>query len=98
MRVNLVDRAAGYGMKGISLDVANSGGESCPFSGNAIEETRKTSRPILIETHSLRLRGHAGYDTCDYIDSDTVEKWIQEDCLPNFRKRLEGKRLRIAIR
>ncbi len=87
---NLVDRAAGYGMKGISLDVADLE-ENLPIFWEAIEETRKTSRPMLIETHSLRLRGHAGYDTCDYIDPETVEKWIQEDCLPNFRKRLEEK-------
>ncbi len=86
----LVDRAAGYGMKGLELDVAHLEKNLEGF-WQAIEETRETCRPILIETHSLRLRGHAGYDTCDYIDPELSEKWKSEDCLPNFRQRLVEK-------
>ncbi|MCH6258538.1 thiamine pyrophosphate-dependent enzyme [Puniceicoccaceae bacterium K14] len=86
----LVDRAKGYGMKGISLDVADIE-ENMQIFWDAIEETRETSRPMLIEMHSLRLRGHAGYDTCDYIDPELTKKWIEEDCLPNFRQRLVEK-------
>ena len=36
-------------------------------SGGAIDKVRSTSRPMLIETQTLRLRGHAAYDTCDYL-------------------------------
>ena len=86
----LVDRAKGYDMKGIELDSTNLE-ENLAVFWEAIEETRETCRPILIETHSFRLRGHAGYDTCDYIDPALSEKWRQEDCLPNFRQRLVDK-------
>ncbi len=87
---NLVDRAAGYGMKGIALDAKDLESNLSIF-WDAVQETRSSGRPMLIETHSLRLRGHAGYDTCDYIDPNLVEKWIQDDCLPNFRTRLVEK-------
>lgn len=86
----LVDRAIGYGMKGIELDVANIE-ENMTVFWDAIEETRSTSRPMLIEMHSLRLRGHAGYDTCDYIDPAQTSEWEKQDALPNFRSRLVAK-------
>ncbi len=86
----LVDRAKGYGMKGIAIDIANLE-DNLLVLRDAIEETRQSSRPMLIEAHTLRLRGHAGYDTCDYMPAGVTEKWIQEDCLPNFRSRLAAK-------
>ncbi|MBC2605055.1 alpha-ketoacid dehydrogenase subunit alpha/beta [Pelagicoccus albus] len=86
----LVDRAIGYGMKGIALDVANIEDNMKVF-WQAIEETRQSSRPMLIEMHSLRLRGHAGYDTCDYIDPAQTEEWIKQDALPHLRNRLVEK-------
>ena len=86
----LVDRAQGYGMKGLALDVANVEQNLAAIAA-AIDETRATSRPMLIEVHTLRLRGHAGYDTCDYIDPATTQNWIQQDALPNFRARLAAK-------
>lgn len=86
----LVDRALGYGIKGISVDAADLE-ENVSIFWNAIEETRASGLPMLIETHSLRLRGHAGYDTCDYIDPLVSKRWINEDALPAFRGRLTSK-------
>ena len=83
----LVDRAKGYGMKGIELDVANIE-ENLKTFQDAIDETRETGRPMLIEMHTLRLLGHAGYDTLDYIDPELSQKWLDEDCLKNLRERL----------
>ncbi len=83
----LVDRAAGYGMKGIELEVANIE-ENLKIFQDAIDETRETGRPMLIEVHTLRLLGHAGYDTLDYIDPELSQKWLDEDCLKNLRERL----------
>jgi len=83
----LVDRAKGYGMKGIELDVANIE-ENLKIFQDAIDETRETGRPMLIEMHTLRLLGHAGYDTLDYIDPELSQKWLDEDCLKNLRERL----------
>ncbi len=86
----LVDRAKGYGMKGIELDVANIE-ENLKVFQDAIDETRETGRPMLIEVHTLRLLGHAGYDTLDYIDPELTQKWLDEDCLKNLRARLVAK-------
>lgn len=86
----LVDRAKGYGMKGIELDVANIE-ENLKVFQDAIDETRETGRPMLIEMHTLRLLGHAGYDTLDYIDPELTQKWLDEDCLKNLRESLVAK-------
>lgn len=86
----LVDRAQGYGMKGIEIDVANIE-DNLPVFQEAIDEVRETGRPMLIEAHTLRLRGHAGYDTLDYIDPELSQKWLDEDCLKNLRQRLVEK-------
>lgn len=86
----LVDRAKGYGMKGIELDVANIEDNLKTFQ-HAIDETRETGRPMLVEMHTLRLLGHAGYDTLDYIDPELSQKWLDEDCLKNLRERLVEK-------
>ena len=86
----LVDRAQGYGMKGIELDVANIEDNLTVFQ-SAIDEVRETGRPMLIEMHTLRLRGHAGYDTLDYIDPELSQKWLDEDCMKNLRQRLVDK-------
>ncbi|MEM9157491.1 MAG: thiamine pyrophosphate-dependent enzyme [Verrucomicrobiota bacterium] len=86
----LVDRAQGYGIQGIELDVADIE-ENLKVFQDAIDAVRETSRPILIEMHTLRLRGHAGYDTLDYIDPELSQKWLDEDCLKNLRQGLIDK-------
>jgi 2-oxoisovalerate dehydrogenase E1 component len=60
-------RAAAYGIEGFALD-ATGDVEACTRTlAAAIDRVRATSRPMLIEAHTLRLRGHAAYDTCDYL-------------------------------
>ncbi|MEO6874866.1 MAG: thiamine pyrophosphate-dependent enzyme [Opitutaceae bacterium] len=80
-------RAAGYGMEGIKIDATDV--ESCTRAlAAAIAKVRATSRPILIEAQTLRLRGHAAYDTCDYMKPGEAEAYVARDPLPAFRARL----------
>lgn len=85
---DLVSRAQGYGMEGITLDcgdpevVLNS-------LASAIARARQTGRPMLVEAHTFRLRGHAAYDTCDYMEPGELESILAADPLPKFRSRLE---------
>ena len=80
-------RAAGYGMEGFTLDATDV--ESCTRTLAAtLAKVRKTSRPVLIEAQTLRLRGHAAYDTCDYMPPGEAEAFAARDPLPNFRRRL----------
>ncbi|MDB6128125.1 MAG: Transketolase central region, partial [Verrucomicrobia bacterium] len=80
-------RAAGYNMEGIAVDATDVEGCMRAFAA-AIEKVRRTSRPMVIEAKTLRLRGHAAYDTCDYMKPGESESYFARDPLPKFRAKL----------
>ena len=51
-------RAAGYGIEGMALDATGDVLATARTLGEAIARVRATSRPMLIEARTLRLRGH----------------------------------------
>ena len=81
-------RAAGYGIEGFALDATGDVLETARVLGDAIARVRATSRPMLIEAHTLRLRGHAAYDTGDYLAPGENEGFLARDALPKARARL----------
>ena len=81
-------RAAGYGIEGFALDATADVAATARTLATAIEKVRATSRPVLIEVHTLRLRGHAAYDTCDYLKPGESEGFFARDPLPKFRGQL----------
>ena len=78
-------RAAGYGMEALTLDCTDDVAHVARTLGAAIEKTRATSRPMLIEAQVLRLRGHAAYDTCDYLKPGESEAMFARDPVPRAR-------------
>jgi 2-oxoisovalerate dehydrogenase E1 component len=80
-------RAEGYGMEGMVIDCADPMG-SARALGAAIERVRETSRPVLVEARTLRLRGHAAYDTCDYLRPGEADGFAAKDPLPRIRAEL----------
>ncbi|MEO6003460.1 MAG: thiamine pyrophosphate-dependent enzyme [Opitutus sp.] len=81
-------RAAGYGMEGFALDSTKDIMSTTRTLAAAIDKVRTTSRPVLIEVHTLRLRGHAAYDTCDYLQPGESDSFFARDPLPKFRTSL----------
>lgn len=85
--IQLWKRAAGYGIEGIALDGTDV--ESCALGfAQAIDQARSTSRPVLVEVQTLRLRGHAAYDTGDYLKPGETEGFLARDPLPKLRAQL----------
>jgi 2-oxoisovalerate dehydrogenase E1 component len=84
----LYQRAAGYGIEGFALDCTTDVPAILRTLAATIAKVRATSRPVLIEAHTLRLRGHAAYDTCDYLPPGLAEKFSAQDPLPRFRAQL----------
>lgn len=84
---NLWERARGYGMEGLEMDCADPE-NVVRVLGAAIARARETSRPILIEARTFRLRGHAAYDTCDYMKPGEADAILAGDPLPRWRARL----------
>lgn len=69
----LSDRAAGYGIRGETVD----GTDVCVVYDTVcdlLEEMSRTQLPALLECNCLRLTGHAVYDKAEYI---TEEQWAE---------------------
>ncbi len=86
-KTELWKRAAGYGMEGRVVDTTNVL-DAVKIFGEAIESVRTTGRPMLVEAKTLRLRGHAAYDTCDYLRPGEQQGFEAADPLPIFRDQL----------
>ena len=84
---NLHERAKGYGITGFAMDCSDPVHVLQTLSA-AIEHARQTCSPLLIEAHTFRLRGHAAYDTCDYMKPGEADAIVAQDPLPKFRARL----------
>jgi 2-oxoisovalerate dehydrogenase E1 component len=82
-------RAAGYGMDARAIDATDVEG-TIRALGEAITTVRTTSRPMVIEARTLRLRGHAAYDTCDYLAPGEADGFASRDPVPRIRHRLAG--------
>jgi 2-oxoisovalerate dehydrogenase E1 component len=81
-------RAAGYGIEASRLDTTGDVLETARVLAAAVERVRTTGRPYLLEASVLRLRGHAAYDTCDYLRPGEAEGFVARDPLPRLRARL----------
>lgn len=80
-------RAAGYGMEGRVVDATDTLASVKAFD-DAIKTVRSTGRPMLLEAQTLRLRGHAAYDTCDYLEPGESDAFHAADPLPRYRREL----------
>jgi 2-oxoisovalerate dehydrogenase E1 component len=80
-------RAAGYGIEALSIDGTDPIGTARTLA-RVIQQVRTTSRPMVVEAHVLRLRGHAAYDTCDYLLPGEADAFTCADPVPRFRQHL----------
>jgi 2-oxoisovalerate dehydrogenase E1 component len=87
--VELWQRAAGYGIEGLRLDCGDTE-EVARTLATVIAKVRATSRPVLVEAHTWRLRGHAAYDTCDYLKPGETDAFLAAEPLPKLRARMAG--------
>lgn len=84
----LWQRAAGYGIEGRVVDSTDVLASVAAFE-DAIRTVRSTGKPLLLEAHTLRLRGHAAYDTCDYLLPGEDAAFHAADPLPRYRQLLD---------
>lgn len=76
----LADRAKGFNMRQAVVDGRNVLNTYTQMS-EIIEETRKTSKPVLVEMQTYRFRGHSVSDPGHYRTKEEVEKERGQDCL-----------------
>ena len=82
------DRAAGYGMPGITVDGMNLE-EVHEAASEAISRARSGEGPTLIEAATYRYLGHSKSDANLYRTREEIEEWRKQDPIQRFAARLE---------
>ena len=83
---HLVDRAIGYGVKGIQVD-----GNDIFAVMNAMKEARASAlkgKPVLIEAQTFRMRGHEEASGTAYVPKDMMAEWATKDPIVRFEQYL----------
>jgi len=74
----LSDRAIGYGIPGETVD-----GTDIEAVYNAtlkaVEHARAGKGPSIIETLTMRMRGHAEHDAFEYVPKEILAEWDKKD-------------------
>jgi len=84
----IAERAVAYGMPGVRVDGGNVV-EVFEAALEAVERARDGGGPTLIESVSLRWRGHAGHDPGKYMPDELLQRYMAEkDPVRNFEEYL----------
>lgn len=87
----IAERAAGYGMPGVRVD-AQDVLDVYRVAHEAVERARSGGGPTLIESVSLRWRGHAGHDPAKYMPKGLLEDHMQnKDPVKRFEQLLRSR-------
>jgi pyruvate dehydrogenase E1 component alpha subunit len=71
----IAERAAAYGMPGVRVD-GQDVLDVYEAAHDAVERARGGAGPSLIESVSLRWRGHAGHDPAKYVPKDMLDEYM----------------------
>lgn len=82
---SLIDRAVGYGMRGLSID-GNNILEVYSTIKKLAEEMRENPKPILLECRTFRMRGHEEASGTKYVPKELMEEWAKKDPIENYEK------------
>jgi TPP-dependent pyruvate/acetoin dehydrogenase alpha subunit len=82
----IAERAIAYGMPGVRVDGGNVI-EVYETALEAVDRARNGGGPSLIESVSLRWRGHAGHDPAKYMPDELLQRYMAEkDPVKNFEE------------
>ncbi len=84
---SIVDRAQGYGMKGVKTD-GNDPVAMYRTARQAVDRARAGEGPTLIEAMTFRMLGHLFGADFSYVPAELTAKGIAEDPVPRFRQQL----------
>jgi acetoin:2,6-dichlorophenolindophenol oxidoreductase subunit alpha len=88
----LSDRAAGYGIPGVTIDGTDvvKVYETCR---QAVDRARRGEGPSLIESVTMRMHGHSASDDASYVPPGMVDDWKRKDPVERFEKVLWSDRV-----
>jgi TPP-dependent pyruvate/acetoin dehydrogenase alpha subunit len=92
----ILDRAAAYGMAGVTVD-GNNVVAVYQAVVEAVERARAGGGPTLVECLTYRQGGHKRDDPATYRPKEEVATWLARDPLHRLRRALEGAGLGSAV-
>jgi pyruvate dehydrogenase E1 component alpha subunit/2-oxoisovalerate dehydrogenase E1 component alpha subunit len=84
------DRAAGYGMPGTTVDGTDVL-KMLSAVRTAVERARAGDGPTLIESVTMRMRGHSEHDDASYVPKGMAEMWAAWDPLKRYEEFLDAR-------
>jgi len=85
--IDPVERAAGYGFPGVSVD-GNDVEAVFSAAREAADRARGGGGPTLIECHTMRMHGHGAHDDMSYVPEQLLEEWKARDPIERYTSRL----------
>ena len=83
----LAQRAKGYGIPGIVLDGTDVF-EVYRITKYAVDRARDGKGPTLIESQTMRMRGHSEHDSAGYVPQELYDHWEEKDPVDEIVDRL----------
>jgi len=88
---NLADRAVAYGVSHTTVD-GNDVEAVFGTTREAVAKAREGAGPVLIETKTMRMVGHAQHDSAAYVPPELLAYWKARDPIERFEKKLTAER------
>lgn len=82
---DLIDRAAGYGMRAAKID-GNNVLEVYSTISKVAAEMRENPEPFLLECMTFRMRGHEEASGTKYVPKALMDEWAAKDPLDNYER------------
>jgi 2-oxoisovalerate dehydrogenase E1 component len=82
---DLVDRAAGYGMRSAKID-GNNILEVYRTIRDIAADMRRDPQPFLLECVTFRMRGHEEASGTKYVPKELMDEWAKKDPIENYEK------------
>lgn len=85
--VDPIERAAGYGFPGVTVD-GNDVEAVFLAAAEAVERARSGEGPTLIEARTMRMHGHGAHDDMSYVPDELLAEWRERDPIERYTERL----------
>ena len=82
---DLADRAKAYGISSYIVD-GNDVVAVYETTRKAVEQCRAGDGPVIVESKTMRMRGHAQHDPAEYVPKEMFEYWKKRDPLDLLRE------------
>jgi TPP-dependent pyruvate/acetoin dehydrogenase alpha subunit len=89
---DFADRARAYGIASYTVD-GNDVAAVVHTTREAVERAREGAGPVLIESKTMRMTGHAQHDGAEYVPREMFDYWKKRDPLSRYEKYLHEYKL-----